>query len=157
MNKSYYPIINGNNRKYQVKLIKKTIIIIEIETNKTYLIDKYKNIFIGKNTKKYSPYKQLFIGSSILVEIDDLEYIYIGEKIFKFKTKDPINKFYSIMGNSSVIYPLALSKTYAYLIMENMYILRDFGDLDPYDIYYDFKKIWKRKAYKFSAKKINLK
>jgi hypothetical protein len=157
MNKTYYPIINGDNRKYKVQLIKSIVIITEIETNKIYLIKKYKNIFIGKNTKKYSQYKQLFTGSSILVEIEDLEYIYIGAKIFKFNTKEPIEKFYSIMGNSSVIYPLGLSKTHAYLILENVYILRDFGDMDPYEIYYDFKKIWKRKAYKFSSKKINLK
>lgn len=34
MNKTYYPIINGDNRKYKVQLIKSSVIITEIETNK---------------------------------------------------------------------------------------------------------------------------
>jgi hypothetical protein len=61
------------------------------------------------------------------------------------------------MGNSSVVYPFALTENYAYLIIENVYMKRDFGDIDPYEVYYDFKKIWNRKVYKFSSKKINIK
>lgn len=155
--KTYYPIINGGSSKYKVEVQKTKIIITDLENEKTFLINKYKNIFIGKNSKKYGPYDKPFIGSSILVEIGDLEYIYICETVFKFKTKEPIISFYSTMGNNFVVYPFALTQNYAYLINENVYILRDFGDLDPYEVYYDFKKIWNRKSFKFSSKKINLK
>ena len=155
--KTYYPIRNGGNSKYKVEVLKTKIIITDLENEKTYLIKKYKNIFIGKNSKKYGPYNKLYIGSSILVEIKDLEYIYIGNTISKFKTIETIEKFYSIMSNNFVVYPFALTKSYAYLMIENVYILRDFGDLDPYEVYYDFKKIWNRKSIKFSSKKIKLK
>jgi hypothetical protein len=152
--KTYYPIRNGGDSKYKVKVLKTKIIIIDLENENTYLINKYKNIFIGKNSKKYGPYDKPYIGSSILVEIEDLEYIYISETIFKFKTKETITRFYSTMGNNFIVYPFALTRNYAYLMIENVFILRDFGDLDPYEIYYDFKKIWNRKSFKFSSKKI---
>lgn len=155
--KTYYPIRNGGDSKYKVDVLKTKIIITDLENEKTHEIKKYKKIFIGKNSKKYSPYDKLYTGSSILVEIGELEYIYICEKIIKFNTKEPITKFYSIMGNSLVVYPFGLTESYAYLIIESIYIARDFGDLDPYEVYYDFKKIWKRKSYKFSSKKVTLK
>lgn len=155
--KTYYPIRNGGDSKYKVEIFKSKIIIIDLENEKKHEIKNYKNVFIGKNSKKYGSYDKPFTGSSILVEVAPLEYIYICERIFKFKTKEPVNKFYSIMGNSFVVYPFALTDNYAYLIIENVYIKRDFGDLDPYEIYYDYKKIWNRKSYKFSSKEIETK
>ena len=73
--------------------------------------------------------------------------MYICDKIFKFKTKEPINKFVSQMVNSFVVYPFALTENYAYLIIENVYLQRDFGDIDPYEVYYDFKKEWNHKSF----------
>ena len=61
------------------------------------------------------------------------------------------------MGNNFVVYPFALTQNYSYLMIEHVYILRDFGDLDPYEVYYDFKKIWNRKSFKFTCKTIKLK
>lgn len=155
--KKYHPIRNGGDSKYEVIVSNNKIIINDLEENKKHEINKYQKVFIGKNSKKYGPYDKPFTGSSILVQINDLEYVYICDKIFSFKTKEPVNKFYSIMGNSSVVYPFALTENYAYLIIENIYMKRDFGDIDPYEVYYDHKKIWNRKSYKFSSKKINIK
>lgn len=156
MNKSktYYPIINGDVRKYKVEVLKPKIIITDLKTEKEILMQKYKKIFIGKNSKKYGPYDKPYLGSSILVEIGYLEYIYICETIFKFKTKEPVTKFYSTMGNNFVVYPFALTENYAYLMNDNVYMLRDFGDIDPYEVYYDFKKEWNHKSFKFSSKMV---
>ena len=44
------------------------------------------------------------------------------------------------MGNSSVVYPFALTKNYGYLILENIYLKRDFGNKNPYDVYYKNNK-----------------
>lgn len=153
--KTYYPIRNGGDSIYKVDVLKTKVIITNLENEKKYEINKYKNIFIGKNSKKYSSYDKLFTGSSILVKTGELEYIYICDKIVKFNTKEPIEKFYSIMGNDFFVYPFALTESYAYLIIESVYIARDFGDIDPYVIHYDFKKVWNRKSYKFFSKKIN--
>jgi hypothetical protein len=81
-------------------------------------------------------------------------YIFIGTKIIEFNTLEPIIEFHSIIGNGSVVYPFALTNNYAYLILENVYLKRDFDDKDPYDVYYDFKKKWKRLSYEYTQKLI---
>lgn len=157
--KKYFPIRNGGDSRYEVDVMKTKIIITEIETAKQYVIEKYNSVFIGKSTNKYRKdyAKKPFTGCSILVEIKPLEYVYICDKILQFKTKEKIHTFVSQMGNSSVVYPFALTDNYAYLIIENVYLKRDFGNIDPYEVYYDFKKIWNHKSYRFSSKLINTK
>ena len=154
--KKYYPIRNGGDSKYEVDVMKTKIIVTDIESKKKYTIKKYKNVFIGKSTDKYdSRYaKQPLTGCSILVEIKSLEYVYICEKVFRFKTIEPITVFVSQMGNNSVVYPFGLTEKYAYLIIENVYLRRNFGDIDPYQVYYDFKKYYDRKSYPFERKEI---
>lgn len=147
--KKYYTIDNGS-KKYKVIVSDKNIYVFS--NNLDYEIKKYNQIFIGKNTKKYAIYNGLFTGSSILVEIKKNSYIFIGTKIIEFNTLEPIVEFHSIMGNSSVVYPFALTNNYAYLILENVYLKRDFDDKDPYEVYYDFKKKWKRLSYKYTQK-----
>ena len=55
------------------------------------------------------------------------------------------------MGNNFVVYPFALTNNYAYLIIENVYLERDFDDKEPYEVYYDFKKKWNRKSYNYKT------
>jgi hypothetical protein len=144
--KKYYTLDNGS-KKYKVIISDKNIYIFP--NNLDYISDwisikrqqsQNKQIFIGKNTKKYSVYDGLFSGSSILVEIKKNSYIFIGTKVIEFNTLEPIIEFHSIMSNSSVVYPFALTNNYAYLMLKNVYLKRDFDDKDPYDVYYNFKK-----------------
>ena len=144
--KKYYTLDNGS-KKYKVIISDKNIYIFP--NNLDYISDwisikhqqsQNKQIFIGKNTKKYSVYDGLFSGSSILVEIKKNSYIFIGTKVIEFNTLEPIIEFHSIMSNSSVVYPFALTNNYAYLMLNNIYLKRDFDDKDPYDVYYNFKK-----------------
>lgn len=144
--KKYYTLDNGS-KKYKVIISDKNIYIFPI--NLDYIFEwisvkrqqsQNKQIFIGKNTKKYSVYDGLFSGSSILIEIKKNSYIFIGTKVIEFNTLEPIVEFYSIMSNSFVVYPFALTNNYAYLMLKNVFLKRDFGDKDPYDIYYNFKK-----------------
>jgi hypothetical protein len=154
--KKYCTEDNGN-KKYKIIINDNHIYIFSNSEGYdilTYEIKNYKNIFIGKNTKKYRIYDGLFIGSSILVEIKKNTYIFIGNKITKFITNEPIIEFHSIMSNSSVVYPFALTNNYVYLMIENVYLKRDFDDNDPYEVYYDFKKKWKRSSYKYKLEKL---
>ena len=162
--KKYYTLDNGS-KKYKVIISDKNIYIFSNNLDSEWIhsprsverqlkLSQIKQIFIGKNTKKYSLYNGLFSGSSILVEIKKNSYIFIGTKIIEFNTLEPIIEFHSIMGNSSVVYPFALTNNYAYLILENVYLKRDFDDKYPYEVYYDFKKKWKRLSYKYTQKVI---
>jgi hypothetical protein len=143
--KKYYTLDNGS-KKYKVIISDKNIYIFS--NNFDCITIKNKQIFIGKNTKKYSVYNGLFSGSSILVEIKKNSYIFIGTKIIEFNTIEPIIEFHSIMSNSSVVYPFALTNNYAYLMLNNIYLKRDFGDKDPYNVYYNLKKINNKYTYK---------
>ena len=49
-------------------------------------------------------------GSSILIEINVKEYIFIGSCVLHFTTDEPIIEFRSPMGNSDVIYSYAWSE-----------------------------------------------
>ncbi len=155
--KKYRTLEPGGGQMFEVIIMKTKILIYKIEDgDMVYEIKNYKKVFIGKNSKKYGPNSNPHTGLSILVEIKNNEYIFISHVINNFKTKEPIEKFYSQIGNSWFLYPFALTKNYAYLLIENKYLERDFGDLDPYEVYYDFKKIWQRKSYKFKMKLIKI-
>jgi len=155
--------MDNGTKKYKVIISDKNIYIFPI--NLDYIFEwisikrqqsQNKQIFIGKNTKKYSVYDGLFSGSSILVEIKKNSYIFIGTKVIEFNTLEPIIEFHSIMSNSSVVYPFALTNNYAYLMLKNVYLKRDFGDKDPYDVYYNLKKTnskYTQKIIKIHAKK----
>jgi hypothetical protein len=154
--RTYYTLEPGGGKGYEVNIMKTKIIVHKIEDrNKEYIINNYKKVFVGKNSKKYGPNPNPNTGLSILVEVKEKEYIFISHLIHKFKTLEKIDKFYSQVGNSWVLYPFALTKNYAYLLIENKYLQRNFGDIDPYQVYYDFQKIWDRKSYDFKMKKIN--
>ena len=79
-----------------------------------------KDIFIGKSSEKSKMakfsggYGKKFDGNSILLEIKDKKYCYIGNFIFEFTTKDKITKYASPVGGNDVPYPVAYGE-------DNMY------------------------------------
>jgi hypothetical protein len=117
--------------------------------NKKLYSTKYTNIWIGKSPKIEMTlfsggYGKKFEGNSILVETGNLEYVFIGEKIFSFKSIAPIKTYVSPVGNNDVPYPYAVdSDGYIYLMIENVIIhpnektkeLFDKGN-EPYSVYY---------------------
>ena len=160
--KQYYTEHNGST-PYRVIINDKHVYVFlrdeEGDKYSTLVLDtKYDKLFIGKNVAKYSVYKGSYLGSTILIEFKN-KYILISNKIYEFETKEPIIKFISIMGNSSVPYPFALTEHYAYCLMHEgggfKYLERDFGDIDPYIVLYDFKKEWNKKSYNVKVKILN--
>jgi len=160
--KSYKTYMNGS---HPFKIIITDKIIIILKSNKIYntddiwdncmIIKKYEKVFIGKHSKKYgNTQKEAFTGNSILIELKPLMYLFVGESVKQIVTKEPIIKYISTMGNNYVPYPFALSENYAYLLVEPCYLNRaDFGDIDPYQVYYAFnKKYSKIKHYKYKSK-----
>ena len=47
-------------------------------------------------------------------------YVFIGDRLYGFSTPDdePIETFYSTVGNNDVPYPVALSKNYIYFMLD---------------------------------------
>ena len=132
-----------------------------IEYKKQILeIKKYKKVFIGKS--KINIYespkidKKYWLGNSILVQLTDFHYMFIGNKVYEFKTKEIITKYESYVGNSDVPYPYAVGEKNYYLMIENVYYAKDqipkdtsayehsFGADVPYAFYYYERKAFKK-------------
>lgn len=60
-------------------------------------------------------------GSSILVKLDELTYIFVGYFAIEFKTQSPIKDFVSFMGKNGMVYPIAFTDDLTYYLDEQMY------------------------------------
>jgi hypothetical protein len=148
----YTTMWNGA-KMYNVMVSKNEIVIckndIELHTIKNYF-----KVFIGKNVKKYSQYKEQFIGNTLIIEIKPCSYMYIGKVIRTFELKEPILKYVSTMGNSGVPYPFAITENDVILLNDFDILKKDFGDIDPYIVLYDFDKKYKKKSIKLKFKSL---
>lgn len=135
------------------------------EYNLVYEIKKYKNIFIGKNSKKYESidlngyqrHTKAITGSYLLIHLKDLDYIYITDYVLKFKALEPIQDFYAYGAKLQNFpdnvhgFPFALTENYVYLFDNNKMLKRDFGDINPWSVFIDPKKKWNRKSYDYKV------
>lgn len=104
------------------------------KNNYTNLVNSYNNvkqIFIGKSVKgdDANGNNKFGLGNSVLLEIANNKYVFIGETIYEFSTYSPITDFFSMIGNSDVPYPLALTKDSVYFLIDkgnNGYLSREY-------------------------------
>lgn len=107
-------------------------------------------IFIGKSplnsmTEFSGGHGPEFDGNSILLQMANNEYIYIGSEIAAFDALNKIKEYVSPVGNNDVPYPYAIDEqNNIYLLTENAIIknnnetadkLKKYDD--PYQYYYD--------------------
>lgn len=88
----------------------------------TQLIKKYSNVkkvFPGRDYSGYAEH-----GNTVLIELPQSKYVFVGESIYEF-TGQPIINYYSYLGPNDVPYPVALSADYAYFMLDKVYISRD--------------------------------
>ncbi len=110
--------------------------IIEDYPNLVYEIPSFENVFIGKTEFKNE------YGNSLLVNIKDNKYVFIGGHIHEFDTKDKIIKYFSPVGNNDIPYPYALGEKYIYLMIEYVKVEKhnvvdNENRFEPYDYYYN--------------------
>jgi hypothetical protein len=132
----------------------------------------YKHIFIGDNdlrlTMKESGAepKGKYPGNSILIQTGKGKYIYTGDTIYSFETRDSeeILKYYSPVGNSAVPYPYAVGKHYTYFMLDKETLPNELLDLkkDAYPQFYghtitneEFKQKVEKAKKKFKTKLIH--
>jgi len=139
---------------------------VSYEKEVTYKFDA-KDVFIGKSplnkmTKFSGGHGDEWDGNSILLDMGDNEYIFIGDKIFSFDAKAKITDFVSPVGNSAVPYPYATDELKNYylivydevvlhsaVIAEKMKLYDNPYDLsdDKKDLQQSFKKLVTKKTY----------
>jgi len=86
-------------------------------------------------------------------------YIYIGQCIYSFETKnkEKIIKFVSPIGNNDVPYHYAIGENNTYLLLEKIYIVNSLLDLndDIYQQYYQYHYINIKLKGKIRGKKLS--
>lgn len=131
-NAKKYRIQDNGGRPFNVIHKKKNVTIIK-KSSKTVVM-KYKNV---KRVLPGEEHDEEYIGNSVLVDLGDNKYVWIGWNIYEFTTPDQkkIKRFYSQMGNSNVPYPVAVSKTNVYFMLDHVYVPK--SDFVNYDDWYD--------------------
>lgn len=118
--------------------------LMKLYTTLIYTIDSYKYVFVGEDPNQDTEGlgAKFYLGNSILVKVDDHDYISIGWIISRFRTTDIIEDYVSTVGNNDVPYPYAIGTKYTYLTIENVKIPNKYlaPDVDPYLQYYDHHK-----------------
>lgn len=117
---------------------------------------KYINIFVGVNDLTFKFYyrkseykikKGEAIGNTILLQTEKNKYVYIGDRILKFTTKngDVIKKYYSPFNKSLDTYPYAVGKKYVYFMHHNFMLPVEDFDLRRNDVYMQYYKTYNKK------------
>lgn len=116
---------------------------------------KYKRIFVGANDLPVRDQNADFLygnrseygklgqdrGNSILLQTGANKYVYVGDGIREFSTRerDVIQHFYSPVGNNDVPYSYAVGEKYTYLLINKLTIIpnsRIDTSRDAYNQYY---------------------
>ena len=86
-------------------------------------------------------------GNSVLIRINQSTYVYIGDCIYSFKCTESITSYYSNIGNNDVPYPVGVSSSYVYFMLDKVYVSKEeFHETDFHDpnrvsdIYSEFYK-----------------
>lgn len=82
-----------------------------------------------------------FDGNSMLLHLEGLKYVFVGEEVFSFTAKSPITKFLSPVGNNDVPYPWAVDEEGSRYLFTMSVILAsklfENSDEDPCDLFID--------------------
>jgi len=106
------------------------------------LVRNARTIFVGESPKNSMTtfsggYGPEFMGNSILLELEDNQYEFIGKNIFSFTSLAKIIHFVSPVGNNDVPYPYAIDKDgNIYLLTEHVVLKGGNKEDDPYSYYY---------------------
>lgn len=72
-------------------------------------------------SKGYGPQ---FRGNSFVFRTGTDKYVYVGEMIYEFRTKEELITFVSPVGNNDVPYPFMIGKTNVYFFLEKKIVAR---------------------------------
>lgn len=118
---------------------------------------KCNKVFVGKHIYDNPE----TIGNSILVDLGDNNYTFIGGQIYQFHTDEIITNYYSRIGNSDVPYPVATSQNYIYFMYDYVGVKKvalNVPEVDMSDAYTYFYDHYERaeREYDENVKKFDI-
>ena len=117
---------------------------VEIENAQTTkLIKSYNAMNIHYGVSKGSSSTK---GNSILLHLSGNKYVYIGDKVYEFQMEDEVDKYFSLIGNGDVPYPVLLGTENVYFMLDKTYVPRSEFEIkmtpkmweDGYAYYYGY-------------------
>jgi len=153
----YYTHDNGA-RPFRVDISSSVVKVYKQDETEDYEADALcsfdpQHIFIGQSplnamTSFSGAHGHEFDGNSILLELTDGKYVFIGHSIFEFTPQFEIVKYVSPVGNNNVPYPYAVDTNgNYYLMIEDVILSQVPDDQDPYTWYYNTRLITKDRSY----------
>jgi hypothetical protein len=134
---------DNGGKPYRV-IVGDAITIIDEYENKTLFTLNHETVWIGESpltaTTEFSGgHGDDFKGNSILVQITERRYVFIGHMVYSFETEHPIIHYVSEVGNNDVPYPFAIDTEHNfYLMIENIMMpVPEEYHSDPYGYYYN--------------------
>lgn len=130
---------------------------------------KFVKSYVGKSmsteTTRFSGgYGPKFDGNSILLQVSESRFMFIGETVFEFDMLDSLQKYYSVVGNNDVPYPIILGDKYVYNVIEKQYVDRqlfpagmkdaDWADASGYFYGHKGERALEKDAKKFAKVKV---
>lgn len=99
----------------------------------------FKKVFPGHKGKKGDK------NSAVLYDLGNQRYLFAGSEIYEFDAPEEITEFYAPIGNSGVPYPVAMSDSKVYFMLDKvMSDKKNFKKLsDPAEIYGEFYELGK--------------
>lgn len=76
-------------------------------------------------------------GNSFLIHHQRNVYYYVGEQVYHFTSPEPVRTYDSVVGNSDVPYPFALSRHWVFFLLERVMVPRGALHEDNYDGLYE--------------------
>jgi hypothetical protein len=161
-----YLIHDNGGRPYLVKLDKSVADIYTYDKNaevydkhgnekpitkKDYTIlvksYKYKTAHVGSSplnemTKFSGGHGRKFHGNTVLLQLTDKRYVFIGHQIFEFTMDEKVVTYLSPVGNNDVPYPYIVGENNVYFLLDKKFVSKS-------EFPIKFKKNMKRDLYNF--------
>ena len=126
----HYDIHDNGNRPFRVFVSdngakdKKVAIYKDINTDwnspadYSKLVKKLtvKEVYVGKSTG--ADHGSQEVGNSLLLHVSGNKYIHMGASIYEFQMDDKVDKYFSMVGNNDVPYPVLLGTENVYFMLE---------------------------------------
>lgn len=166
---------NGS-RPFRVELSGGVARVFAVEDEAEKLVQEYAvaRVFVGKSprnrtTERSRGYGRAFDGNSLLLRLDGADkknrYAFVGHRIYEFSSPEPIEAYFSAVGNNDVPYPVSLSLSYVYLMLlddSQKYLLcvprqsfpKDADWSDAYRYFYEDSETMSRAAKRVRVKTV---